>query len=124
MEFIQKLTVLLFTTLLIGFTASATEMHVSGDQLILSGFIDLRAYDEFIRTITPSVRQVVLTDSPGGARISGQRIAYEIRRRRLSTVALGRCVSACANLFLGGVERQLADSASHSSNPAAVGCLI
>src|SRR5262245_37298577 len=112
MNFYKRIAFLLFASLSIGFNAFATEMHVSGDQLILSGFIDLQAYDKFIRTITPSVRTVVLTDSPGGARISGQRIAYEVRRRGLSTVALGNCVSACANLFLGGIERRLADSTS------------
>jgi hypothetical protein len=108
----KKLIVLLVAVLSISSNAPAMEMHVSNDQLILSGFIDLQAYDKFIRTITPSVRTIVLTDSPGGARISGQRIAYEIRRRGLSTITLGSCVSACANLFLGGVERRLANSSS------------
>lgn len=112
LNFYKKATVFLFAALSIASKAPAMEMHVSGDQLILRGFIDLQAYDKFVRMITPSVRTVVLTDSPGGARISGQKIAYEIRRRQLSTIALGNCVSACANLFLGGVERRLADSAS------------
>ena len=112
MKCINKLAALLFIPLLIGSNASAMEMHVSGDQLILGGFIEVQDYDKFIRTITPSVRTVVLTNSPGGVRLVGQHIAQEIRRRGLSTVAQGSCVSACANLFLGGVERRLANSAS------------
>jgi hypothetical protein len=99
--------------LLIACDAWAMEMQVSGDRLILSGFINLQDYDKFTRAITPSVRTVVLTNSPGGARVAGQRIAHEIRRRGLSTVAMGNCVSSCANLFLGGIDRRLADSTSY-----------
>lgn len=112
MKFISPLNLLACAALLIGSQAAPMDMHISGDQLILRGFINLRDYDNFTRTITPAIQTVVLTKSPGGVRFIGQEIAHEIRRRKLSTVALGSCVSACANLFLGGVERRLADSTS------------
>ena len=43
----------------------------------------------------------------------GLALAHEIRRRGLSTVALGYCNSACANAFLGGADRRLANDRSY-----------
>ncbi len=112
MNHVKRLTALLFVTLLLGSSASAMEMHVSGDQLIASSYISEADYAKFIQTITPAVKTVVFTNSPGGARLIGQDLAQEIRHRKLSTVALGFCFSSCANAFLGGVERRLANSQS------------
>jgi len=88
-------------------------MHVSGDQLIASSYISEADYAKFIQTITPAVKTVVVTNSPGGARLIGQDLAEEIRHRKLSTVALGYCLSSCAKAFLGGVERRLANNRSY-----------
>jgi hypothetical protein len=111
---INRLTPLPFValTLLLGSSVSAMVMRVSGDQLIASGTIDEGDYGKFIRTITPSVRIVVFTNSVGGPRKIGQDLAEEIRHRNLSTVTLGYCYSSCATAFLGGVERRLANSQS------------
>ncbi len=87
-------------------------MHVSGDQLIASSYISEADYAKFIQTITPAVKAVVFTNSIGGPRLIGQDLAEEIRNRKLSTVVLGYCYSSCANAFLGGVERRLANSES------------
>jgi len=89
------------------------EMRVSGSQLILTGFVSGQDYNKFMSSLTPAVRTVVLTDSPGGAITIGLYLAHEIRRRGLSTVALGHCGSSCANMFLGGIERRLANSTSY-----------
>jgi hypothetical protein len=113
MNHVKRLTALLFITLLLGSSASAMEMHVSGDQLIASSYIGEADYAKFIQTITPAVKTVVFTNSPGGARLIGQDLAEEIRHRKLSTVVLGYCFSSCANAFLGGVERRLANSGSY-----------
>ncbi len=112
MNFVKRLTGLLFITNLLGSAASAMQMHVSGDQLIASSYISEADYAKFIQTITPAVKTVVFTNSPGGPRLIGQDLAEEIRNRKLSTVALGYCFSSCANAFLGGVERRLANSES------------
>ena len=114
MKFNNQLTVWLFVwVLLLGAVpTSAMQMRVSGSQLIASGSINEGDYAKFIQTIDPAVRAVVFTNSPGGARQIGQDLAEEIRRRGLSTVALGYCFSSCANAFLGGVERRLANSQS------------
>lgn len=113
MNHVKHLTALMFVTLLFGSPTAAMEMRVLGDQLIASSYISEADYAKFIQTITPAVKTVVFTNSPGGPRLIGQDIAEEIRRRKLSTVALGYCFSSCANAFLGGVERRLANSESY-----------
>ena len=51
---------------------------------------------------------IVFHDSGGGDSLAGRKIGEDIRVRKLKTVVLGRCSSACANMFLGGVVRQYA----------------
>ena len=106
------LTSLLFSIHFLGGAASAMQMHVSGDQLIASSYMSEGDYAKFIQTITPAVRTVVFANSIGGPRLIGQDLAEEIRQRKLSTVVLGYCFSSCANAFLGGTERRLANAES------------
>jgi len=115
MKLIKQLTVWLFVSLLLlgAVPTSAMEMSVSGSQLILSGFINELEYDKFLSHLTPTIRTVVFTNSPGGVHLIGLALAHEIRRRGLSTVALGHCNSACANAFLGGAGRRLANDRSY-----------
>ena len=115
MKLIKQLTVWLFVSLLLlgAVPTSAMEMSVSGSQLILSGFINELDYDKFLSHLTPAIRTVVFTKSPGGVHLIGLALAHEIRRRGLSTVALGYCNSACANAFLGGADRRLANDRSY-----------
>ena len=115
MKLIKQLTVWLFVSLLLlgAVPTSAMEMSVSGSQLILSGFINELDYDKFLSHLTPAIRTVVFTNSPGGVHLIGLALAHEIRRRGLSTVALGYCNSACANAFLGGADRRLANDRSY-----------
>ena len=115
MKLIKQLTLWLFVSLLLlgAVPTSAMEMSVSGSQLILSGFINELEYDKFLSHLTPTIRTVVFTNSPGGVHLIGLALAHEIRRRGLSTVALGHCNSACANAFLGGAERRLANNRSY-----------
>ena len=115
MKLIKQLTVWLFVSLFLlgAVPTSAMKMSVSGSQLILSGFINELEYDKFLSHLTPAIRTVVFTNSPGGVHLIGLALAHEIRRRGLSTVALGHCNSACANAFLGGADRRLANDRSY-----------
>jgi len=115
MKLIKQLAVwLCISPILLGAVpSSAMEMSISGSQLILSGFINALDYDKFLAHLTPAVQTVVFTNSPGGVHLIGLAMAREIRRRGLSTVASGYCNSACANAFLGGTERRLANNYSY-----------
>lgn len=52
------------------------------------------------------IETVVFGNSNGGDAQTGRRIGRAIRSKGMETVVAGRCLSACANMFLGGVERQ------------------
>jgi hypothetical protein len=87
---------------------SSLEMSVDGTSAILSGKVVRGDYLEFERLLGehPEVSTIVLVNSSGGYNIAGFRISALIRARRLDTLISGRCVSACAIIFSGGVERR------------------
>jgi len=91
MKLIKLLTVWLFVSLLLleAVPTSAMQMTVTGSQLVLSGFITELDYDNFLAHLTPAVRTVVFTNSPGGLHLIGLALAREIRRRGLSDRCLG-----------------------------------
>ena len=109
----KTLRLLTLTLLLFSSPVGAMDMKVVGNQLVLSGAVDGLDYQKFLRMLTPSVQMVVLSNSPGGDLRSGLDIAREIRSRGLPTVASGFCQSSCANIFLGGRERFLANNSSY-----------
>ena len=108
-------TAFLFVALLlcVSSPASAMQMHVSGNQLIVTGPLSGFELTQFGAAITPNVTTVVFVNSSGGDYAAGLNLAAEIRRRGLSTIAKGYCSSSCGNAFLGGVQRYLADSRSY-----------
>ena len=53
---------------------------------------------------------VIFGNSPGGDARTARRIGRSIRGKGIATVVAGRCISACANMFLGGVERQFSST--------------
>jgi hypothetical protein len=86
-------------------------MEVAGNQLILSGRVVNGDYRQFLGLIdgNPGIDMVILRDSPGGHAGSGYDIGAMIRSRQLKTAVSGYCRSSCSRMFLGGVERMVAD---------------
>jgi ATP-dependent protease ClpP protease subunit len=81
-------------------------MTVSGDQLIATGRVvtaDAARFRSLVDT-TPSVKTVVLWNSPGGSASANDAITATIEEHRLDTVVAGFCVSACAMIFLSGAS--------------------
>jgi hypothetical protein len=92
--------------------AQAMTMEVIGDQIVLSRDVTPGDVERFRATVAASpipVTTVILRNSPGGDSLTGQRLANEIRTRGLRTAISGNCRSACARIFLGGVDRHFAD---------------
>lgn len=52
----------------------------------------------------------VMLESPGGLTSDGFSLGRELRTHRFRTITRYECASACASVFLGGVERVLAGS--------------
>jgi hypothetical protein len=63
--------------------------------------------DEFAAKTAPLPSAFVAFSSDGGSLLAGLRIGEAIRRKRFSTIVPDgrRCASACALVWLGGVER-------------------
>jgi hypothetical protein len=113
MKFAKLTAALLLVVLLLTSAPSpAMVMHASGDQLIVTGPLYGMELTQFFTALTPNIKTIVFYNSRGGDHPAGVNLAYEIRRRNLATVALGFCESACANAFIGGVERRLANPKS------------
>ena len=92
-------------------SATAMTFISSPPTLYLGGAVvasDWDAWQETMQRFGPQIDTVVLHDSGGGDSAAGRRIGADIRQRKLRTVVHGRCSSACANMFLGGTERQFA----------------
>jgi len=85
------------------------EITVAGDQLILSGPVVARDYDEVEGTLAakPQIKIVILRNSPGGDAPTGYHLGELFRRTSLQTAVSGYCYSSCSRLYLGGKERFL-----------------
>ncbi|NML43832.1 hypothetical protein HHL11_08735 [Ramlibacter sp. G-1-2-2] len=90
--------------------ARAMEFHTVGDTLVLSGPVDggdlARLRDHMADA---HFKLVLLHESPGGDLFNGYQIANWVRSEHLATAVSGKCESACALIFLGGVERSFSD---------------
>ena len=91
--------------------ASAMEVTVAGDELILSGPVLAHDHDEVVSTLAahPQIRMVILRNSPGGDAPTGYRLGELFRRKSLKTAVSGYCYSSCSRLFLGGKNRYFTD---------------
>ena len=87
-----------------GITGSANASAIG----TLSGSINGGSNGNIDGNINGSITTVIFHQSGGGDSATARFIGNDIRHRRLKTAVYGRCSSACANMFLGGVERQFA----------------
>jgi hypothetical protein len=92
-------------------SASAMEITVAGDQLVLSGPVVASDHDAVVDTLAanPQIKIVILRNSPGGDAPTGYRLGELFRRKSLQTAVSGYCYSACSRLYLGGKERYFTD---------------
>jgi hypothetical protein len=97
--------------LLAALSASAMEMKVCGNQVILSGAVEADDFSkvETILTDNPTIKIAVLRNSPGGDALSGYKTGALFREKGITTYVSGYCRSSCSRFFLGGAERYFTD---------------
>src|SRR5215831_18661513 len=74
--------------------------------VVVEGSLAAFDEDQFAAKTAPLSSAFVAFSSDGGSLVAGLRIGEAIRRKRFSTIVPdgGRCASACALAWLGGVE--------------------
>ena len=93
-------------------SASAMSFEARPPHLYLGGPVVREDWDTWQEAMTRydgKIEYVVLHQSGGGDSMAGRKIGQDIRDRKLKTVVMGRCSSACANMFLAGITRQYGD---------------
>lgn len=89
-------------------SASAMDIEVRGDQVVMSGGVTGSECTQLSSILQQHpVRVVVLTRSRGGDAEAGYCVGALIRQHRLATVIRGSCNSSCSRMWLGGVSRTL-----------------
>jgi hypothetical protein len=88
--------------------ASAMEMTVQGDSIVMSGSVAGHECDTLESMLAKNtIKLIVLKDSGGGNARAGYCVGALVRKSGLSTLIRGRCASSCSRMWLGGVERTL-----------------
>ncbi len=102
--------------------AHAMTFHASPPILYLGGTVVATDWDAWLEAMTRfgggpdgAITTIVFHQSGGGDSRAGRLIGNNIRKRKLNTVVYGRCASACANMFLGGITRQFAATPAHAA---------
>ncbi len=102
--------------------AHAMTFHAVPPMLYLGGAVVDTDWDAWLEAMTRfgggsdgAITTIVFHQSGGGDSRAGRLIGNDIRRRKLNTVVYGRCASACANMFLGGINRQFAAQPMHAA---------
>ncbi|WP_292051108.1 MULTISPECIES: autotransporter domain-containing protein [unclassified Brevundimonas] len=98
-----------------GSEALASQWHFNGNTLYYTGDVTGRDPAVLRQILTAArangiqVDRVVFRNSPGGAASGGVGMGRVIREFGLDTVLDGGCFSACADAFVGGVNRYYTD---------------
>ena len=101
----------ILTMLLPAALSFAMGVQQKGNQLILSGPIEVgdEAGVRAALNANPSVKTLILRNSPGGDVKAAYAIGNMVREKQLRTAVSGFCNSGCSRLFLGGIERLFTD---------------
>ena len=104
---------LMMASLIASAPASAMQVKVTGDQLVLTGQVVSGDLDAIRKALDGSseITTVILRDSPGGDAPTGYAVGALFRDRGLRTAVSGYCYSSCSRMFLGGTVRLFTDDA-------------
>ena len=92
--------------LLVHLAAGAMTLERVGDTLYATGEVGGDDFQSFKAQLAqPGLRRLVLVESPGGDLWTALTVGEVVRGAGLDTVAVGRCLSACAVLFVAGRTR-------------------
>lgn len=111
-----RFAVLLFATAF-AHCANAMTFRAAPPNLYLGGAVvasDRTAWDDAMYRFGEDLTTIVFHQSGGGDSPTARFIGRDIRKRKFTTAAYGRCSSACAAMFLGGTTRQFAITISKS----------
>ncbi len=89
------------------------ETAANGDQyLVLDGEISERTAYVFQSVIEQAdVEGLVIAQSPGGDLLASHQIGRAIKARKINTIVLVNCISACVDIFIAGDIREMTDIA-------------
>lgn len=86
--------------------AGAMTLERVEDTLFATGAVGGEDFQSFRAQLSqPGLRRLVLVDSPGGDLWTALTVGEAVRDAGLDTVAVGRCLSACAVMFVAGKTR-------------------
>jgi hypothetical protein len=89
----------------------AMSIEVQGNAVFAVGDIGPKDILKFREAVSrPGVDTLVLVNSEGGDLYTSFHLARVVAARRLKTVVAGQCSSACAIVFMGGLERSFSDA--------------
>ena len=83
-----------------------------GSFLVLDGEITPQTSFVFQAvTEQADVQGLVIAQSPGGDLLAAHQIGRSIKRKRMNTLVLVSCISACVDVFVAGKNREMTDIA-------------
>jgi hypothetical protein len=90
----------------------SVEASADGLTIILDGTLGEGSIDKVQNAIdaSPNATTLVL-NSDGGRETAAEELAVRVQQRHLNTSVQDHCLSACTNVFLAGVKREVAEDA-------------
>ncbi|NNE80642.1 MAG: hypothetical protein HKN18_10260 [Silicimonas sp.] len=80
--------------------------------LVLDGEITAETSFSFLALVEQAdVEGLVIAQSPGGSLLASHQIGREIKARRMNTIVLVSCISACVDVFVAGRQREMTEIA-------------